>query len=440
MKPAEHALVVAHHWFGDVIGGSFRLATEFAQYLASQGLHVTYICCAARGSPAKSDRDASGVYVRRYPQPKRTCLRRDVYHIEQTRRLVERVHSERPIAFIHAHSPLQASGALKAVEGSERQAHIFRRQDSIPRFGTTPTGVVTRSNVPTVYCVHSPFDDELAARDRWRWPGLRTMAMHAARRTEYQNLTRSRIVQTDSHYTRRVLLERYEVPAERITALPGWVDTEFFTPESSAPAMRARLGGGDADTPCVFLTVRRLEHRMGLDTLVEAAQKLRSRGRSFALAIGGTGSLAGWLEREVERRRLSDCVRLLGRIPHRDLPSVYASADCFVLPTRALECFGLIVLEAFACGIPVIASSVAAIPELAGVQGESWLFPPGDASALADRMEAFLDGRLRISQDLRRFALEYRRGIVCGRWLELVRDVCAGGQSGLAAAEAVTGK
>jgi glycosyltransferase involved in cell wall biosynthesis len=75
----------------------------------------------------------------------------------------------------------------------------------------------------------------------------------------------------------------------------------------------------------------------------------------------------------------------------------------------------------------VIASRVGAIPELASIQGEDWLFPPGDARELAARMERFLAGSLKVGTDLVRVALEYDRRRILPRW---ERMLLAGSEAG----------
>src|SRR6185369_3585027 len=103
-------------------------------------------------------------------------------------------------------------------------------------------------------------------------------------------------------------------------------------------------------------TVRRLVPRMGLETLLEAVRLLGGDGGVGAtLLVGGTGPLAGALAEEATRMGIGSRVRLLGEMSDADLPSLYAAADVVVLPTRALEGFGLPVLEAWACGVPAVA-------------------------------------------------------------------------------------
>jgi glycosyltransferase involved in cell wall biosynthesis len=153
---------------------------------------------------------------------------------------------------------------------------------------------------------------------------------------------------------------------------------------------------------------------MGLDNLVTACGILKTEGYQFQVLIGGTGPLQDELQTEISQQGLNENVHLLGRISEEMLPLAYAAADCFVLPTRSLECFGLIVLESFACDTPVIATPVGAIPEVMGnYQNQEWLTSDTSASAIADRMGAFLNGELKTAAaNLREHALVYSTSIV----------------------------
>ncbi len=103
----------------------------------------------------------------------------------------------------------------------------------------------------------------------------------------------------------------------------------------------------------------------------------------------------------IEDARLADC---------------FGAADCFVLPTRALECFGLIVLESFACGVPVVGVPVGSIPDVIGPALRAWIAGDNEAPALASRMDDFLTGRLAASPiALRNRAMEFAFETVAAR-------------------------
>ena len=113
-----------------------------------------------------------------------------------------------------------------------------------------------------------------------------------------------------------------------------------------------------------------------------------SRPRTRLLLIGGDGPLRSTLE-----RRSSDSVRILGRLDDDVLPAYYRAADVCVVPSRSLEGFGLVVLEALACGTPVIATDVGGLPEALWGLDDDLVVPSGDADALAERLATARDGR-----------------------------------------------
>ena len=399
MTLEDSILVVSHAWYGDTIGGAFRLATEFAEDLAAAGFCVDYICCAPPDGPERpSMEEQSGVDIHRYspPPPGFGPMARMRHHIGQTQIRARRLSATRRIQAVSGHSPLQFLGAAKHLNGK-----AFLN-----------------------YTVHSPFDEEFASNAAGA-SALRRLsklpAVRAARWIDRRNCQLADRVQCDSTYTLSTLQHKHRRALhDKGCVAPGWVDYERFAAAGARHAARSVLDDRwQSDVP-LFFTLRRLEARMGLDTLIDAAALVRDRGHDFRVLIGGGGLLRGALEQSVDRLNLTNHIRFLGRVPEADLPACYAAADCFVLPTRALECFGLIVLESFAAGTPVLASRAAAIPEIASRQGPGWDFEPGNARQLADRMEALIAGRLQPSVDLRAIAREFDRRVVFEQWRKLL--------------------
>lgn len=312
------------------------------------------------------------------------------YHLRQTVLETRQLNDRYGFAAASLHSPLQGLGVLTALMGTD---------------------------VMTNYTVHSPFDDELLSNFPAKPSMLQRLAVRQARHIDRKSCRLAKTVQCCSRYTLRVLQERHDAAIQnKGIVAPGWVDGDRFRPAIDRRQIRRDLSDTwNTDCP-IFFTLRRLENRMGLETLVEASQLLKGRGQSFRVLIGGGGSLKSQLEQQIAQSDLQNNVLLLGRLPEEQLPLVYAAADCFVLPTKALECFGLIVLEAFSCHTPVIASNVAAIPELAEQQGDGWMFEPGNAEQLADRMQAFLETRLQPTVNLREIALKYDKANVLKEW------------------------
>jgi glycosyltransferase involved in cell wall biosynthesis len=91
---------------------------------------------------------------------------------------------------------------------------------------------------------------------------------------------------------------------------------------------------------------------------------------------------------------LERAVQFVGYVPEEVLPRMYAAADAFVLPTTELECFGLIAVEALACGRPVLATPVGAIPEILAEVEPHWLAVDESTEAIAQLLIAFLERKL----------------------------------------------
>lgn len=158
----------------------------------------------------------------------------------------------------------------------------------------------------------------------------------------------------------------YGIEESLVHVIPGGVDTDKFKLMDQAKA-RERLGWHHQNP--VVVCVRRLARRMGLENLITAFHAVVDMYPDAKLIIGGQGPLRSELEDQVQALGLGNQVRFLGFISENDLPVVYAAADISVVPSSALEGFGLIALESLACGTPVLVTPVGGLPET--VQGLS---------------------------------------------------------------------
>ncbi|MEL6496475.1 MAG: glycosyltransferase family 4 protein [Cyanobacteria bacterium J06623_7] len=161
---------------------------------------------------------------------------------------------------------------------------------------------------------------------------------------------------------RQLLHQEYRVPLERITVIPGAVDLERFNVSESPNLARQKLGW-ETERPIMFC-IRRLAKRMGLENLVVAMQDVCQQYPDALLYIGGKGELAETLQAQISQLGLEENIKLLGYIADDDLPLCYRAANFSLVPTVALEGFGLIVIESLAAGTPVLGTPVGGIPEI----------------------------------------------------------------------------
>lgn len=402
-------VILAHHWFHDVIGGSFRVATEFAEHLANHSRQVIYLCCASSPSQPFIETQ-NNVLVVRYPTPRFPFpFVRWWLHSVRCREIVECLRDVGGVEALHAHTPLQAAGGF---------------------------AVKFPASVRKVYTVHSPFDDEFLSQTRSNRLTKKIGAWFA-RRIENKNIKQADLIHTLSQYTLKVLQKKFGADQMQSRVEPGWIPGNSNKPGSpSRQEARKKLGRAWNFSGPIFFTLRRLENRMGIHLIVDAVEKIRrefclrkspsSKAEStlpeFRVIISGDGSLRKELEDKVAKLGLAQYLFFTGKLTEEERELAYQAADCFVLPTLALECFGLIVLESYAAGIPVIASNVAAIPELVRLLGEEWLFDCGNAESLAFRMKQFIDGVLVPSKSPREIAELFSRERILPEWERMLLD------------------
>ena len=177
-------------------------------------------------------------------------------------------------------------------------------------------------------------------------------------------------------------------------------------PAFNTPKEDARLPfGWPTDRPIV-LAVRRLVPRMGLETLIDAMKLVRERVPKALCLIAGRGPMVETLVRRIEAAGLVDNVELLGFVADEDLPLAYRAADVSVVPSEALEGFGLSAAESLSAGTPVLVTPVGGLPEVVRPLDPGLVLPAADAASLADGIVAALQepGRLPSSDACRSYA------------------------------------
>jgi glycosyltransferase involved in cell wall biosynthesis len=259
----------------------------------------------------------------------------------------------------------------------------------------------------------------------------RQMNSWARRRIERSVMRRCHRVLVLSEFMRERVIGIHTVPEQDIHLAPGAADPTQFAPVADRAAVRDIL-----KLPrqrLIFFTVRNLVPRMGLDNLVRAVAALPAEVRQDLLVlIGGEGPLRPYLEALVREHHLFPHVRLLGFVPEDQLTSYYQAADLVLMPTAQLEGFGLVTVEALACGTPVLGTPVAATPEILLKVDRNLVAEGTDAQSLAASMRRLIR-RFRESPDYHRHLAHQGRLLVEQEYnwrqhCQLVEQVLQGSQ------------
>jgi glycosyltransferase involved in cell wall biosynthesis/SAM-dependent methyltransferase len=346
-----------------VQGGGERALWELAWRLAARGHALRVVSRAPEG--VQGEMLQQGVPVRHFPAERRVLPRFLHASIAGARRAVDEEAAAHGADVLHLHQPLAALGALTSATG--------RR-------------------VPSLYTFHSPAPLEYRVRQgttAWHRRGPIGAAgaafLWVVERAALARATRIHVL---SDFSAALLRRLYGIGGEHVVRIPGGVDLDRFAPEPDRAATRRKLGL-PADRPVLF-TLRNLEPRMGLDNLIHAMALVREGGVRPLLLVGGAGSLRPALEALVRAHGLEGDVEFLGFVDEAELPLYYAAADAFVLPTRALEGFGLVTVEALACGTPVLGTPVGATPEILTPLDPSLVFDDAGPEAIARGIGRFL--------------------------------------------------
>ena len=329
-------------------GGSGRVAWETARRLTAKGHRLIVV---TKGPAGKEDFEAvDGIELYRYRG-----------------------------------SPVKFSAAIKKITLRYGKIDVLELHHPYTAF----LAQRALKGVPAVYNFHSPWAEEYAIRgsDLGFGPVRKALGGFFRKLLERSALKSSKVILNAS----RFMADRLKaVHGLNSMIIPLGVDTGKFSPAADAAALRKKLG--IPEDRFVVFTVRNLVTRMGLENLVEAAAAVVKKEPKALFIIGGRGYLREKLERLAAAAGLSGRVRLEGYIPDYDLPLYYQSADLFVLPTRLLEGFGLVTLEALSCGTPVLATPVAANLEVLGAFGKEFLLKNESPEAIAEGITDFMAG------------------------------------------------
>ena len=347
-------LVASGTWYPDR-NGVARVATETARRLAERGHEVAALVPATDGLPPR-ERDGS---LTTHRLIKRGLVPLTIKDVVETRR-----HARRLSAFdvVLAHGSATAVGLAGA-----------------------------RLRAPKVLVHHASHPRELRfMRPRLPW-GRERLAGYInepiCAALDRAAVSRFELLLVLSEFTRSLLNTDHPNQSSKIRRVAGGVDTAVFSPADGKQAARERLGLDP--TRQLIVTVRRAEPRMGIENLLRAVRIAASD--EVVLAVVGGGLLTQDLRGLSSELQLDGRVHFPGHVPDDELLDWYRAADLFVLPTVAYEGFGMVTVEALACGTPVLGTPIGATPELLRPLDERLVSQSYEPDALAAGIRGVLD-------------------------------------------------
>ena len=242
---------------------------------------------------------------------------------------------------------------------------------------------VQRMGLPVLATIHHPItvDRRLEMEHaETAWQRFSKSRWYAFTRMQTRVASRMSRVITVSQNSFEDIHTDHQVPKERMHVVPVGVDQDLFRPLDTV----ARVPGRLITTASADVTMK------GLKYLLEALAKLRTE-REVSLVVIGRKKEGGPSARIIDELGLGDCVTFVTGVPEERIIELYSEAEVAVVPSL-YEGFSLPAIEAMSCGVPLVATTGGALPEVVGADNETALLvPPGDSGALAARLATALD-------------------------------------------------
>ncbi len=375
-----HIVWVHRGMYPDHIGGTYSYIYELGRRLAARGHKVDVIARAL--SPENSGySEFEGIGVHRYTYRRVNPVYSTLQHVNKCYSLFAQIHAKDPVDIVGIHDAhLGLKIARSSLGRSVCQVPTYHAPVFLEfRFNTT--WKIRAEKSPLKRAVLRLSEPPLEYWQRWFEAGV---------------LRPAQGILVLSQFTRRNI-ETYfpRVDIGRVKIIPSGVDTDRFAPADDKVGLRRKLGmDGDAT---YILTVRKLVPRMGLENLLKAVALVRERRASevgdLRVVVCGSGPLMPVLKSLAGRLGIADAVKLAGHVQDEILVNYYQAADLFVLPTEALEGFGISTVEALSANLPVVGTPAGATPEILGLIDPRLLTRDMSPEAIADAVGAWLQWR-----------------------------------------------
>ncbi len=365
-------LEVGQDLYPESTGGTQILMWETARRLAARGQNVTVL--GGTRDPAAPRREVrDGVQILRYLAPNNPIG----HYLSRIVRLnglflktaaaqnidVVQVHDSEALFFSSFHPAFRRVTTVYSCHGIEA-AEIQQNYRERIRVSKPAKALALRFACPFYY-------------HRWRASQRRLLSAADG-------------VLVLSEYMKGKLLDAYGVACQsKIAVIPGGIDTERFCPADRESARRElHIPTGRT----VVFSARRFVPNTGLQNLLAALRMVLDRDPELRvlLLLAGRGPYEGALHQKIADLRLEQSARIVGYLEHADLVRYYQAADLFVVPTVAIEGFGLGTVEALACGTPALGTPVGGTVEILGRLDRRLLSADTSPGALAECLRTYL--------------------------------------------------
>jgi len=393
-------LTVASWYHPDAEGGALRVASDIATGLANRG-HEVHVLTSRPRPELPEVETIDGVVVHRYSTKGSRGHKLFFSMSRGVRSQLKDLCSQVKFDAVHVHHLFSAHAAVSAR---------------------------SCSNLPSVYTMHMPYFLEHLDRETYlahqEFPPLKARVLARTLRWMDSRVLRAvdRIVVL-SQFVKSLVERHFPSVSTKVVQIAGSVNTERFCPGDKTESKR--LVGLPRDSR-ILLTIRRLEPRMGIETLLHAMKSIVAVHPDLLLAIAGRGSLQENLHLLTEKLGIQRNVQWMGFVPESTLPDLYRAADVFVLPTRALEGFGVATLEALSCGVPALGTNVGATAEILCPLDSDLVIPTAKPEDIASAVLNYLsrDDKEALSDRCRNFTLDrYSLSTVIDQYEQLFQEI-----------------
>ncbi len=317
------------------IGGSGLIATQLGIGLAKQGHEVHFI---ARSQPFKLANGQENIFFHEVEAINYPLFNDPLYTFSLTAKIVE-VAEQYKLDIVHAHYSIPHSLCVYLA------------------------GEISTHKYPSVTTIHGT-DATIVGQNKPLYP------------LNQFSINKSTCVTTVSHFQSQYISSHFDI-SKNIDVIYNFIDTQIFSPQKRSSKRRAELADNEEKILLHASNFRALKNtKTVIDVFAQVVKQVKAK-----LVLVGSGPELEENKEYCQQKGITDSVLFLGDVKH--IETVIPSADCVILPSYH-ESFGMVLLEAMACGVPTVSSNIEGIPEVVKEDETGYMMAPDDSDAMAN--------------------------------------------------------